>query len=289
MSVTRAALVFFGVTLFALAVGFAALGEPRFALSCALLSAGALLMATWAWGYPTAFPVRQWVALGILAVGLVVAGLVWVAVAFVAVLVLINLASSGLVLRRLERVEFEETGADAVTAAARPVVVEFESEGFQRVGGYRARIPLIRKVVTAMVLRSSEGDCFAVVTDRVWEVVSRYGSRWLITTSSGLVPLPGHMLRQALPRGRPADLVQAHRDGVSVLEGRGLEADQLADDDVLGAARALEGQAVAHAAQAPLRRAASIETRRASDDPTLAGDDNSPRRIDDWLAADVPT
>jgi hypothetical protein len=216
-----------------------------------------------------------------------VTGAGWLAVGFVVFIAVVNVATSRFMFRRLGQVEFEETGPESVMAEARPTVAAFETEGFHRVGGYRARIPLVRREVTATVLRSPEGDRFAVVTDRVWQVVSRYGSGWLITTSSGLIPLPGHILRQTLPRGRPAELVQAHRSATSLLEGRGLEPDRLHDGRVLGAAQDLERQAIQYAAGAPISRIAGIETRRASDDPALAEDDRALQRIDEWLGAAV--
>jgi hypothetical protein len=283
MAVIRPFLIAGGAIVIAGAVLGVALGDARFALSSAIVGAGALLLGTWAWRRPTPAPAREWVALGLIAAGLLVAGQVVPAILFLVVAFLLAVGSSRLVMRRISPSEFERVGPYEVMRGAETVVAEFEAAGFHRVGGYRGRIPVYRKVITATVLEGTSDDSFAVVTDRVWEVVSRFGGRWLVTTSAGLAPLPGHILRQALAGARPADLLEAHRGAVELLARRGLEADRLVGEAALDAARALEEDAARFISSAPLKRFVAIEARRGSEDPPLGDDGRSSRRIDVWL------
>jgi hypothetical protein len=264
-------------------------GHYQLGLSGVLVGVGALLMGTWAWGYPTAFPAREWVCIGVITAGAAVAGLWWFAVAFPLGVFLFNVLTGRLVMRRMGSTVFERVGPDAVMPGAEGTVAEFEAEGFRRVGGYRARLPIWRKVVVGTVLAGPEGDRFAIVTDRVWEVVSRFGHRWLVTTSGGIVPLPNHMLRQVLARARPAELVRAHQVAFERVVATGTDPDWFADDAaVLEVALALEADAAQSVSGASLVSAVRVEAARKSDDPPLADDDLSRWRLDAWLYSAEP-
>lgn len=264
-------------------------GDERFALAALLWGAGALVLATWAWGYPTAFPAREWIGLGLVAAGFAVLGLVLVAIFGLLALFLLSVLSGRFTMRRLSGVELEVVGPEVVMPGAENQVAEFEAAGFRPVGGYQARLPLPlrRKVVTTNVLAGPDGDRFAVANDRVWEVLSRFGDRWLLTTSSGLSPLPATVLRQTVAGGRPAELVRAHQTAVELIAPRPDRFDE--DAAVVDAALAHEHEGIRFVAAAPTKSALGAETRRASDNPVLGRDDLSRRRIDAWLHTPEPS
>lgn len=288
MRVFRGILVVAGAGLVPLAVLALLGGEYRLGLSSLATGAATVLIATWAWGSPSPYPARQWAAVGLLAVGIAIlmpllAVAVFVAYALLAVL------PSRYMLGRMSSLELELVGPDEVDPGAMAWVAELEAAGFRRVGGYRAVIPLFRKRVTASVLVGPDGDRFAVVTDRMSDVVSRYEGRWLVTTSSGLVPVPEHILRQLVVQGNPSELATAHEAGVELLAERGFTPDRFAADaDVLEAARALEWDSIRFASDSKTKSALRIETRGKGGDPVLADDDRSRRRIDAWLTAPAP-
>lgn len=287
MALLRGLLIVLGAAALLPAVVAALGGWYSGALSAAFIGAGALLFGTWAWGGPTAaFPVRQWVCLGLLAAGFAVLGEPLFAVGALAVILVLQVAVSRQTMRGLRHVEFEQVGPDAVMPEAEPLVAEFEALGFRRVGGVRWRVPVHRKLVTSTLLAAPEADCYAVVTDRVWEVGSLFGDRSLTTSSSGLTPLPPDSLRQTIVRGRPAELVAAHRAAVEVLGARGLEPHRFtADAEILDAAQALDERAIRFITSATVRKLLVVETKGKAREPLLGEDERSRSRIEAWLNA----
>lgn len=286
MRVVRGFFAFAAVVL--LSGGFVVLvsGDTRFARAAGLWAGGALLLATWAWGYPTVFPAREWVALGLIAAGFAVLGYALVAIVALVGLFLLSVISGRFVLRRMSGVEFEIVGPEVVMRGAEDAVAAFEAAGFRRVGGYQTRLPLQRKVVTSSVLAGPDRDRFAVANDRVWEVLSRFGERWLLTTSSGVSPLPPNVLRQTLAGARPAELVAAHQTALGLLASGPDRFDE--DDAYLDAVQAHEQEVLRFVSARPTKSALGVETRRTSHDPVLGRDEVSRRRIDSWLGSRAP-
>jgi hypothetical protein len=286
MRAVRVFLIVFGVLALPLVVLSALAGQYRVALSALLLVAGAFLFAGWAWGYPTAFPAREWVAFLFIAAGLAVVGAYIAALLVLVVTLVLQVGIGRLVVHRLPDVEFEPVGPDDVMPKAQATVDEFEAAGFRRIGGYRVRLPLRRKMVTATVLAWPGGDRWATVTDRVWEVVSRFDERWLITTSSAIAPVPATMMRQALPRGRPAELLAAHHAALELIAARGVEPDRFSSDaEVLDVARVHEELGIRFASKLGIKSTLGIEAHRGTEDPALDEDGRSRRRVDAWLVA----
>jgi hypothetical protein len=285
----RVVILVFGALAIPLIVLPALAGQYRLALSAVFMAIGAFLFAGWAWGYPTAFPAREWIALFFIAGGLAVIGAYIVAVLVLVVTLVLQVGMGRIVAHGMGDVEFEPVGPDDVMPQALATVAEFEAAGFRRIGGYRMRLPLRRKMTTATVLAWPGGDRWATVTDRVWEIVSRFGERWLVTTSSGVAPVPAAIVRQALPRARPAELLAAHDAALQLIAASGLEPDRFESDAaVLDAVRVHEEGGLRFASDTGMKTTLAIETRRGAEDPALGEDERSRRRIDAWLAAVAP-
>jgi hypothetical protein len=279
-SVRRGTLVL-GVAVLAYGVLLLFAGELRLAVSAALVGGGAILLVTWARG----FPAREWIATALLFTGIGLVGSPFFALVLLA-------AAVGLqwwLRRRLrERLSAAlEPAGDAVMPGAEEAVAAFETAGFRRCGAFGSQGAEPRVV---SVLAGEGGDRFAVVTDRTYEVVSRFRDRRLLTIDRGVGPAPPHTLRQVVGRAGPAELAAAHQAALAILGERGLEPDRLANDDaILEAALDYERSAIASVTGLGLGEELRLALRRKTSDPPLRDDERSRRRIDDWLAADTPT
>jgi hypothetical protein len=270
------------VGVLAAAVFFALVDDTRGAFAAAMVGAGVLLLSTWA--RSVAFPGRHWAALGLVLGGVAVLGPVLVAVGVFLALVVLSLVLGMSLSRRVRGVQFEPVGPEVVMKGAEAALAAFETDGFRRLGGHRMQLggPL----VTSTVLVGSDRDRFANVTDRVSEVASRFGGRWLVTINSGLSPLPPDILRQEVSSGAPSDLIGAHASALELLAGRGLRPDRFETDaEVLAAAQENDLRAVASFAPAGLTSFLRIESRRRAREPVLGDDEQSRSRIEAWLAA----
>jgi hypothetical protein len=278
------------LVLFFALVGAAA-GSYRGALSGALGGIGLVLLGTWAWGYPTAaFPLRMWLSLGLMAASIAVlfgpVGAVG-AVVFLAVLLVGNVATGRRMMRGLREIEFERLEPDApMSKLEETAAAEFETEGFRHVGAVRWRIPVSQKVTTDSLMLGRHADRFAVA-GQVCEVVSRFGDRWLTTSSSGLMPEPTEILRQTIVQGRPGALAAAHQSALQLVAARGLEPDRFTEDgEIVDALEALHERSISFISSGTVRKLLLLETQgKSSRDPVLGDDERSRRRIDAWLDA----
>lgn len=135
MRVFRGILIVAGAGLVPPAVVVLLSGEYRLGLSALAVAASTVLFTTWAWGSPTPYPVRQWVAFGLLAVG--IAGFLHPLLAVVMLVgyALISVLPQRYVMGRMGSVELEVVGPDEVDPGAKAWVAELEAAGFRRVGG----------------------------------------------------------------------------------------------------------------------------------------------------------
>src|SRR5688500_13025026 len=91
-----------------------------------------------------------------------------------------------------------------------------------------------------------ERDRLAVVTERVWQAVSRFGARSLLTANSALSPLPVNVLRQQVVDGGPSAIVRAHDAALTLLGRHSHRPDVFAtDDEALDAVQQMEQRAIA--------------------------------------------
>jgi hypothetical protein len=257
-------------------------GEPRAAVAAWLVGAGSILLVTWARG----FPAREWLTTAMLFVGVALVGSPLFALVVLGGALVFQVWLSRRLRMRLSG-ELEEVDADEIEPGAEPAVAALEEAGFRRSGAYATEVPRLRgtRRVVVSVLTGPESDRFAVATDRVAEVVSRFGDRWLLTINSGQAPLPPDKLRQVIAGAAPAELVTAHQAALDVLANRGLTPDQLAEDAVVGAAFELERSAIAYVTGAGVRKGLVM---RMTSDPRVRDDERSRRRVDGWLAVDAP-
>jgi hypothetical protein len=280
----RTSAIVLGAAIAAYGVVLLFAGEIRPALSAWLVGGGSILLVTWARGFPT----REWLTTAMLFVGIALVGSPIFALVVLAAALFFQLWLSRRLRSRMST-DFERLDAGEIMPGAEETVAAFESAGFRRSGAYATQVPRLtgtRRVVVS-VLTGPEDDRFAIATDRIAEIVSRFGDRSLLTINSGLASLPADKLRQIVARAAPAELAAAHQKALDLLAQRGLAPDRLAyEDDAVEAAFELERSAIAFAAggggfgNGMMMRTAS--------DPPLRDDERSRRRIDGWLAADAP-
>jgi hypothetical protein len=256
--------------------------DLRGLLATFLVCVAAAFMAAWIRG-----PLKlAWGAYALLAAGLAVDGR-WlaavVALAALVALVVYGIAGTVRLLRRLGSLETEPVGAEQVMTGAEAEVAKFEAEGFRRVGGYSATINERPVIFTVMV--GPDADRFAVVTDNVVQVTSRFGGRFLVTTNAAGLPMPTDLLRQ-----RPAygtHVMPVHQSAIELLARFGLRPDVLETDaDALEAAQALERRAARFLAGSPLRNVLGHLT--GIEVSVLADDGRSRRRIEAWTKSASP-
>ena len=275
----RTTAIVFGAAIAGYGVLLLFAGEIRPAVSAWLVGGGSILLVTWARG----FPAREWLATAMLFVGIALIGSPLFALVVLAAALVFQLWLSRRIRSRLSS-ELEIVAPEEVEPGAEHVVAAFEAAGFQRSGAYATHAPRLRgtRRVVVSVLTGPEHDRFAIATDRIAEVVSRFGNRWLLTSNSGMAPLSADKLRQVVARGAPGELATVHQSGLDLLDERGMTADRLAGDDALEAALELERSAIAFVAGVGMAKAL-----RMTSDPVLRDDARSRRRVDEWLA-DAP-
>ena len=259
-----------------------ALGDGRGAAAAAVVAASAL---TFRGTSRTAFrsPRLTWLGFALLGGGLVILGFpIGMVVSGVAGLFILQVLANAFAAHRIRGITFERLDHSSVMPGAERLAQEFSVAGFTVIGGYRFFIGGKQVVLTVMI--GPGRDRLAVVTDLVQYVVSRFGTRTLVTASSGLAPVPPDVLRQQIAGGSPTELVRAHDGALTVVSGRSLSPDMFAtDDDALEAVRQHEEHAIEFIGGASLTAAVRIEAR--PDGAVLSDDPNHPNRLNRWLDA----
>jgi hypothetical protein len=163
-------------------------------------------------------------------------------------------------------------------------VSDFEAAGLRRIGGFRWN--LRGRLVTETVMASPDHDYYAIVTDRVLELASRFGGRTLVTINRGRAPLPTDILRQVIRLGDPAELLRAHQAALDLLARRGLRPDRFGDDsEILAAIRASDERELRYGSKLSLPTLLRLHVNEGDGDRELGDDDESGRRIEAWLRA----
>jgi hypothetical protein len=284
-----------GWLMLAAALYFALAGE-YWQASWAVVAGMGFFLHTCVWGSPSLSAVVLWATFvsGLAALGrsswwiVGVIGLV-----AIAVIALLEAVSGVRSVRGLRDVELERRLPDKVPPDAEDIVAEFESKGFRRVGGHRWRFG--ENHSDTIVLIGPRADRFAAV-GRGAELVSRFGVRRLVTTTSIDWPVPRDVLRQEAAHGGAGELEAAHQAALDLLAARGLRADSLRDTELSDGAREDARRIVRFHSDAPLRsllrmhvRVTRMEIRQEREEQVLRDDARSWRRIDAWLSAPVVT
>jgi hypothetical protein len=186
----------------------------------------------------------------------------------------------------LQPVDVDPSAAvsDAVMPGAEPLVQELSSRGFRTIGGHRCR-PGGRTIITTVMV-GPECDRMALVTDRVWEVASRFDSRWLVTINIATAPLPSDVLRQEVGGGAPSDVARAHQAALELLAGSSLRPDRFSTDaEVLTSALAMERRAIEFVRKASLATSLRMQIQGPPAGMLRGGDRATGRRVDAWLRA----
>jgi hypothetical protein len=258
------------------------MGDTRGAAGAVSIGLGAALVRVSVASYPSAFPAGSWLSLALLGIGLALLGfpVLIVAAGWLALFVVQLMANVSLV-RRIRKFTVEPRPA-GVMLGAEDLVRQFSAEGFRIIGAHCATGQAA--IVTVMIGPGS--DQLALVTDRVWEVISWFGGRPLVTINSGIAPMPPDVLRQQIAGGAPRQIVRAHGAALTLLERRALRPDVFTvEGDALEAVLALERRVLDVIATATLRTAVRIEMRIPYHTRPLADDPASQDRITAWLAA----
>jgi hypothetical protein len=260
------------------------LGDTRGSAAAAIVTASVMTFLG-VRGSDPSLPRRHWLGLGLLGSALVVLGFpIGVVTGSLILLFVLQLLLTVIVARRVGRITLERLDHAVVMLGAEQLVDQFCAEGFYVLGAYRFQTGGNPVVLTVMI--GAQRDRLAVVTDKVWQIASRFGSRSLVTTNSAVAPLPADVLRQLVSAGRPADLVHAHDTALALLDDHSHRPDRFASDtEALHAVREMEERALAFINKVALRTAWHIQTASASQTGVLTNDAHSRSRINAWVGA----
>lgn len=277
----RAWLIACGLAAFVAAVVLLSLGDRRGAIAGAAVAASSLIF----FGRATRSSPRHWLVIGLLAGAFLMLGLPLMVVVGAAIaLFILQLVANVVVARTVGRITLAPLADPAVMTGAEELVRQLSSEGFRLIGGYRFHTG--GKPVILSVMIGPERDRLAVVTHKVWQAVSRFGTRSLLTTNSALSPLPADVLRQHVVDGGPPEIVRAHDAALTLLGRHSHRPDVFADDTAaLEAVQLMEERALAFIRGAPLKTALQMETAGASRAQLLRDDPHSLNRINAWRGA----
>jgi hypothetical protein len=226
---------------------------------------------------------RYWLGLGLLVSSFLILGFpVGVIAGSLIALFALHLALNVVVARRVGHVALEPLTHPAIMEGAEDVVQEFGDAGFRAIGAFRFQFGGRPIILTVMI--APERARLAVVTDQVWQVVSRFGRRSLMTSNSGIVPLPREVLRQLVGGARPEELIRAHATALALLDGRSIRPDTFASDtDALEAVHGLETRALTFIRKASLTAALRMATRSGQRSQLLDENGGAQALIDAWL------
>ena len=280
----RAFLVACGVAAIAASGVLFYLGDTRGSVAAAIVTASVMTFLGFRTSDPN-LPRRYWLGLGLLGSAMVILGFpIGVVAGSLILLFVLQLLLTFVVAHKVGRITLERLQQPAVMPGAEELVQQFSAEGFRALGAYRFQSG--GRLVVLTVMLGPQGDRLAVVTDKVWQVASRFGRRSLLTTNSAVAPVPVDVLRQQVSGGRPAELIRAHDSALTLLAGHSHRPDRFATDtDALHAVQEMEERALAFIGKVALKAAWRIQTAPASQTPLLSHDAHSLSRLHAWISA----
>lgn len=175
----------------------------------------------------------------------------------------------------------------AVNPEAQWAFDRFVQYGFEPVASADVFGPNFRTIFTYLVSRDLR--TYAVATDKLQCLVSRFGDRLLVSIDRASLPtVPSH-LRQLVKWQRLIDLVDVHNRALGVLAGLGHEPDLLDRDTLLESALAHERVSMALLAKRPWwtigQELLGKLRRRPPNSALITDDPESVRRIEEWAAS----
>ena len=280
-NIDRAFVVAFGLAVAASGILWV-LGDTRGSVAAGVVAASVVVLLGGR-NIAGGSPVMYWLGFGLLASSFLILGfpLVVIAGSLMALFALhvgVNVVSA----RRIGRLALEPLTHPAVMEGAEDAVQEFCGAGFRAVGAFRCRIA--GRPITLTVMIAPERMRLAVITDKVWQVVSRFGGRSLVTSNSGMAPLPRAVLRQHLGGARPAELIRAHATALALLDRRSIRPDTFASDtDALDAVHGLETSTLGFIRKASLMAALRMAAQPGRRSQVLEENGGAQDLIDAWL------
>ena len=256
------------------------LGDARGSIAAVIVAVSALVFWRARSGDP-GLRRRYWLGLALLGTAAVILGFpLGVVAGSLATLFALQLLLNAAVARTVGRITLEQLDHPVVMAGAENVVQQFSAEGFRVCGSYRFRTA--GKTVVMTVMAGPQSDRLAVITDKVLQITSRFGSRSLVTTNSAVAPVPADILRQHVDGG-PIDLVRTHGMALTLLERHSIRPDVFASDtEALHAVREMEERALAFIRTVSLRTALRMEMQGAPPTRLLDDDPHTLSRINTW-------
>ena len=259
------------------------LGDMRGAGAAVIIAVSALTFWRARNGDPR-FRRRYWLGLALLGTAAVILGFpIGVVAGSLAAFFVLQVLLNAVVARKVGRITLEPLDQALVMAGAETFVQQFSAEGFHVCGSYRFRTA--GKTVVMTVMAGPQSDRLAVVTDKVLQITSRFGSRSVVTANSAVAPVPADILRQHVDGG-PADLVRAHGAAVTLLARHSIHPDVFASDtEALHAVREMEERALAFIRKASLLTALRMTAEGGSPARLLGDDPHTLSRITSWSRA----
>ena len=127
----------------------------------------------------------------------------------------------------------------AVADDARPFFDNYRHLGFDHVASADVRGDAFETIFAYLV--SADRQTYAVVTDKLQCLASRFGQRVIVTIDHAALPTGPLQLRQMVPISDLKELGEAHQAGLAVLAAHGHQPDELVPARVLEFSMAIDG------------------------------------------------
>ncbi|HEX5671553.1 MAG TPA: hypothetical protein VFY46_02420, partial [Acidimicrobiia bacterium] len=126
---------------------------------------------------------------------------------------------------------------------------EFRGNGFDHVASADVHFANFETIFAYLV--SADRQIYAVVTDKLQCLASRFGKRVMVTIDRAALPTGPLQLRQVLPTSDLSELVGAHRAGLAVVAAHGHQPDGLVPDRILEFSAGIDRSAVEYLTSHP--------------------------------------
>lgn len=171
-----------------------------------------------------------------------------------------------------------------IAEEARPYFDEFRGNGFDHIASADVHFANFETIFAYLV--SADRQIYAVVTDKLQCLASRFGKRVMVTIDRAALPTGPLQLRQVLPTSDLSELVGAHRAGLAVVAAHGHQPDGLVPDRILEFSAGIDRSAVEYLTSHPWlvlgQYLWGVISRQRPDSRRLSDDPITQRRIERW-------